>query len=456
MNSLNKISVQVYNLDFPVKKVIHWQRLSDVDVEFIADPFILQEGNSLYLFFEVKDKQSGLGMISYAQSTNAVDWEYKGVVLQESYHLSYPYIFKYQDSYYMIPESHQDNSVKLYIALEFPHKWTYKTTLITGRDYTDASIFRYNNKFWMFVSQSDNSVCYLFYAESLEQGWQEHKQSPIVINDAGCSRPAGRIFQSEQGKILRPAQDCRQYYGDGIRLFEVQEIDENNYKEKEIKLIPRQNSSHREFHFRQHHLDAVLWEGSWLIVSDKTTFSIPWHILFYGESLPDLPVLAIRQITSSFVDTDPLHPLGHLVEGIGVGFESLPPYKSLSNKGWCTLPIQGDSTHYRHFPIVLDICLFQTDNIEAIGIWLNDKHLTDSVKDFTIQFSDNGTVDGLSAPIHQLITEQSDEKPVIFPYKQIRANLIRIKIYSKNRKNSFTTDRTGLKEIAVFKHYPNH
>ena len=46
-----------------------------------------------------------------------LDWEYRQIVIDEPYDLSYPYIFQWQDEYYMIPEAHTETSVRLYRAL---------------------------------------------------------------------------------------------------------------------------------------------------------------------------------------------------------------------------------------------------------------------------------------------------------------------------------------------------
>ena len=51
--------------------------------------------------------------------------------------------------------------------------------------------------------------------------------------DARRARPAGSIFQQD-GKLVRPAQDCSHRYGYGIRMMEIVTLDEERYQESEI------------------------------------------------------------------------------------------------------------------------------------------------------------------------------------------------------------------------------
>jgi len=68
------------------------------------------------------------GNIGYATSDNGLDWTYQQIVLDEPYHLSYPYVFEWQGDYYMVPESYQVNSILLYRAVNFPTDWEFVAT----------------------------------------------------------------------------------------------------------------------------------------------------------------------------------------------------------------------------------------------------------------------------------------------------------------------------------------
>ena len=96
--------------------------VTDVSAKFVADPFLVKEGETWNLFFEVYDNDTKQGDLAVATSKNTWTWNYEKVIIDEPFHLSYPYVFKSQGEYYLIPESYEDNSIRLYKADKFPTK----------------------------------------------------------------------------------------------------------------------------------------------------------------------------------------------------------------------------------------------------------------------------------------------------------------------------------------------
>ena len=62
--------------------------MRDVPASFVADPFLIRSGGLWYLFFEVMHPSTGRGVIGLATSEDAAHWTYRGVVLEEPFHLS--------------------------------------------------------------------------------------------------------------------------------------------------------------------------------------------------------------------------------------------------------------------------------------------------------------------------------------------------------------------------------
>ncbi|MFS7949114.1 putative exostosin, glycosyl hydrolase, five-bladed beta-propellor domain superfamily [Helianthus anomalus] len=63
---------------------------------FVADPFLYVQGDVLYMFFETKNPITLQGDIGAARSIdNGASWQQLGVVLDEEWHLSYPFVFDY-------------------------------------------------------------------------------------------------------------------------------------------------------------------------------------------------------------------------------------------------------------------------------------------------------------------------------------------------------------------------
>src|SRR4051812_45772920 len=80
--------------------VLRAKDVTDIPVEFIADPFMIKFQNEWYMYFEALNKLTNKGCIGLASSINGLEWEYRKIVIKESFHMSYPYVFKWNNEYY--------------------------------------------------------------------------------------------------------------------------------------------------------------------------------------------------------------------------------------------------------------------------------------------------------------------------------------------------------------------
>jgi hypothetical protein len=253
-----------------VNPVLSAEDVTDCPAEFVADPLMIQVSGTWYCFFEVLNLESEAGEIGVATSEDLEHWRYGGIVLKEPFHLSYPYVFSWESELYMIPETSSVDSVRLYRATEFPGGWILDSTLLEGRLFGDASILRYAERWWMFVLTSPNhDELRLYHSEELRGPWIEHPRSPIVANDPGSARPAGRVVVTEQG-IVRFAQDCRQVYGEAVRAFVVERLTPTEYQERAYHKDPLLGPSGRGWNrLRMHTVDAhPLPGGRWVACVD--------------------------------------------------------------------------------------------------------------------------------------------------------------------------------------------
>jgi hypothetical protein len=206
----------------------------DVDAMFVADPFLVFAQNKYTMFFEVLNRETKQGDIGYAESTDGKTWKYRKIVIHEPFHLSYPYVFEWKGDYYIIPESGQDLSVRLYKAVSFPEKWVYVGNLLSGYNFKDPSIFQYNKKWWLFVAANESDVLNLYYANDLRGEWKPHPMNPIVKFNNKIARPGGRVIVYN-GRLYRFTQDDSSSYGNRVFAFEITELSEKLYKEKLIE-----------------------------------------------------------------------------------------------------------------------------------------------------------------------------------------------------------------------------
>jgi hypothetical protein len=244
--------------------------VTDVPARFVADPFMLRVDGLWHMFFEVLNNQNDRGEIGLATSRDGFSWQYKQIVLQEPFHLSYPYLFRWKDDYYMIPETLGANAVRLYRATSFPTGWTLLKDLIPGT-HADPSIFRFEEKWWLFTCPAprQHDTLALYSAADLTADWTQHPMSPLIIGNRSIARPGGRVLLHD-GRLIRFAQDCLPIYGKQVRAFEITELTSTTYAEREVTqspvLVPEGNGWNAS---GMHHLDAhQLEDGTFLACVD--------------------------------------------------------------------------------------------------------------------------------------------------------------------------------------------
>jgi hypothetical protein len=246
--------------------------VTDVPAVFVADPFMLRVGATWYMFFEVMNWRANKGEIGLAVSDNGADWSYQQIVLSEPFHLSYPHVFEWQGDYYMIPESYQAGSIRLYKAGKFPAQWTLVRTLLEGPFFVDASVFRHEGKWWLFTEtnpEGKHDTLRLYHADDLYGLWQEHPRSPVVARNERLARPAGKVLVGN-GKVIRFAQDCYPAYGTQVRALEITDLTTSSYQEREVDQSPILLPSGEGWNAcGMHHIDGhPLSDGKWLACVD--------------------------------------------------------------------------------------------------------------------------------------------------------------------------------------------
>ena len=249
--------------------VLTYKDVTDIRAGFVADPFMVHEKDTWYLFFEAMDKDADKGDIALATSVDGFHWNYQKVVLDEPFHLSYPYVFKWENEYYMVPETKFAFSVRLYKAVNFPIKWVFVGNLLDNVAYVDSSLFYFNKKWWMFTTSGKNEFLHLFYADYLRGPWTEHSKSPVVRDDPNKARCGGRVLVVD-GKIIRYAQDDLPKYGNKIRAFEIVELTTTDFKERELEQFSVAKSDRIAWNKDgMHNIDAhQLSENQWIAVMD--------------------------------------------------------------------------------------------------------------------------------------------------------------------------------------------
>ena len=252
--------------------VLTREHVTDVPATFVADPFMIQVDGTWRMFFEVMNWKTGKGEIGLAESADGYTWNYQQIVLAEPFHLSYPCVFGWGGEYYMIPESYQAKSIRLYRAESFPTRWSFMANLMEGPYLVDSSIFRHADKWWVLAETNPDvkhDCLRLYYADELVGPWIEHPKSPIIKNNPTIARPAGRVVTGGD-RVIRFTQDCSHSYGSEVRAFEITALTTKNYKEEMLGLWPLLAPSGCGWNADgMHHIDAhIIGEDQWIACVD--------------------------------------------------------------------------------------------------------------------------------------------------------------------------------------------
>jgi hypothetical protein len=220
----------------------HFEMMDPPRGSFWADPCLVERNSIPYIFFEEFDEHSKKGHISLLAGRGDGGWHQPQVILDKSFHLSYPFVFEVGPEIYMVPESAEAGRIDLYHCVQFPLRWEFHHTLIDHILARDTTLLFHEGMWWLFTAASStrnqgaNVELFLFFTQDLLGGkWTPHSQNPIC-SDIRRARPAGRIF-SRSGKLYRPSQDCSKGYGSGFDINEIEVLSAVQYREKVFQSI---------------------------------------------------------------------------------------------------------------------------------------------------------------------------------------------------------------------------
>lgn len=214
--------------------------LTPPEDRFWADPFAVEHQGRYFIFFEELPYRAGRGHLMAIEVFDKAEPGEAQVILQRPYHLSYPFVFDWEGTLYMIPETMENRTVELYRCEEFPHRWRLHRVLLRDLDAVDATLWSDGSRWWMFVNVAEPGVdntdeLHLYWSVTPLGPWTAHPANPVV-SDVRCARPAGPLFSRDRN-LFRPSQDCSQGYGHSVLINRVQILSESSYQETAVDRI---------------------------------------------------------------------------------------------------------------------------------------------------------------------------------------------------------------------------
>ena len=212
----------------------NWKTAAAPDGQWCADPFAFSDGEHHFIFVEQYRKDRDKGCIGYFSFENGAPVN-QGIIIENTYHMSYPDVFTYGDRFYMIPESSANDTVDLYTADHFPDRWRKVKTLIQGKKYVDSTVYQDGDRYYLIsYTMAGGFEIHVF---ELDMEKQEVRLLSGKKYAKNVARPGGRLYL-ENNRLMRPAQDCSEKYGEALILYEVDDLNRNGeYVEHEVKRI---------------------------------------------------------------------------------------------------------------------------------------------------------------------------------------------------------------------------
>jgi hypothetical protein len=203
---------------------------------FFADPFVICHNNRTICFVEDFFYAESKGKISAIEILED-GYNFLGVVLEENFHLSYPFIFEDDGEVYMIPESSEANEIRLYQAVDFPLVWEFKQLLMEEVSAVDTCIFQEENLWFMLtnICSSDgddhSSELHIFYTDQLySSNWDPIKShNPVIFNSQKARN--GGFFELNNKKYRVNQVQGFTHYGKSFAVNYIKNISQDFYEE---------------------------------------------------------------------------------------------------------------------------------------------------------------------------------------------------------------------------------
>lgn len=201
-----------------------------------ADPFLVEDNGKTWLFAELYDRLRLKGILACCELTDMGVGKWK-IILDEPFHLSYPFVFRHDDAWYMIPESFNAGKLLLYKATQFPWQWE-RVSDLKDMAAVDSTIIQAPSGRYLITARVIDRVGELVVMKMSDDLSLSEPRIISPKNDPNV-RPAGRPFYHENA-LIRPTQDHSQGYGYGLNFMQVRRLDDEGFTEELLrKVLPK-------------------------------------------------------------------------------------------------------------------------------------------------------------------------------------------------------------------------
>lgn len=210
---------------------------------YFADPFLASRDGRTVCFVEDFSFAQKRGRISAIEILDDKNYKFLGAVIEEPFHMSFPYIFEYDRGLYMIPETSAADSIRLYKCREFPMKWDFQKEILRGVRADDSMMFEHEGRWWLLTNiagadgaELSSQLSAFHAANPLAAEWAPHARNPLVF-DSRVARNGG-LLRLADGTPVRARQGYAfNRYGARLTLARILQLTPDSYSEEQIRVI---------------------------------------------------------------------------------------------------------------------------------------------------------------------------------------------------------------------------
>lgn len=209
---------------------------------WLADPFVAQDGEHTWVFVEDFNQLTNRAHISVFDAETAFESTNAGSAtpcLSEPFHISFPFIFQWQDAWWMAPDTISSGKMRLYRSVSFPEQWRWEWDLAIPSPMVDAVMFEQDGRWWILGTQRSgrsgsylSQLCAYWAPTPLSPTWTPHPHNPLVSSRAG-GRNGGLIRRDHT--IFRVAQlNQGDFYGGALSIRHLDGLSTEDFHETNL------------------------------------------------------------------------------------------------------------------------------------------------------------------------------------------------------------------------------
>jgi len=218
-------------------------QIKNLPNRFFADPFVVKKDDRTICYVEDYDYRKKRGCITAIEIIDKNTYQVLGPAIKEPFHMSFPFIFEYEDDLYMIPETSQSKAIRLYKCMQFPLKWVFQIDIMSNVHAADPMVFEYEGKWWLLANigpKVDSNQCSQLFAyhnsHPLSEEWIAHERNPLFF-DCNIARNGGILDVEGKFPIRVRQEHGFNSYGRSLTLGKIIDLTTSSFREQKIGQI---------------------------------------------------------------------------------------------------------------------------------------------------------------------------------------------------------------------------